>query len=72
MFVILFSIGLLCLSIFLFVRQVKLDKMNAIKRDLEGDLHMLTEMKKFMEEHNQDASQMDLAIAEINDQIASL
>ncbi len=50
---------------FLFARECNKDKRKSLKRDLEGDLHMLREFKKFLEHHNLDSSNFDDAIKDL-------
>lgn len=62
-------IALFLLFVFLFFRQDRLDKRAFLKRDMEGDLHILNEMKKFLEERGEDTARMDAAIVEMKEKL---
>jgi len=57
--------GLLLLFIFLFFRQDRIDHKALMRRDREGDLHIMKEMKKFFDERGQDSSFLDESILEL-------
>lgn len=59
----------LCISVFLFFREDMLDRREARRLDLEGDLRMLKEFKKFMDEIGEDTLLFERAIAELKEEL---
>jgi len=65
----LLSAFLLVIFVYLFLRQVRIDIRQNWKKKIEGDLHVLREMKKFYDEHNLQAKEMENAIREMERQL---
>lgn len=51
-----------CLFVFLFFRQDVIDRAEALRRERAGDLHIMMEMKKFLEARGADSSFLDADI----------
>lgn len=64
------------LSIFLFFRQIKIDREKYWEEydriDNVGDLHMLKEIKKFYEENGLDSSKFDVEIKILEEDLRKL
>ncbi|RYZ88036.1 MAG: hypothetical protein EOO68_26965 [Moraxellaceae bacterium] len=72
MLALLFNIALFATCIFMFFRQDRVEVRQDKKRDLEGDLHMLKQMRLFYEEREKDTATMDLAIREIERELEQI
>lgn len=55
--------------IYLFFREVKKDRKAELRADVEGDLHILREMRKFYVEIGKDTKEMDEAIEEMGEKL---
>lgn len=55
----------LLLFVCLFVRECAKDKQQYLRKDMEGDLHMLREFKKFYDKNGLDSRMFDEEITEL-------
>ncbi|NUY81894.1 hypothetical protein HUK80_13400 [Flavobacterium sp. MAH-1] len=65
-------LALLIGFVYLFFRQDEVDKHAMYRKDLEGDLYILREMRKFYLEHQIDTMTMDDAIEEIAEKVKKI
>lgn len=63
---------LFLVSVYGFVHEVRADAKRYYIKDLEGDLHMLKEFKKFSDENGLDSSKFDVGIKEMEEKIKAV
>lgn len=63
------TLALFFLFVFLFFWQDRLDRKRLRRRELEGDLHVLREMRRFLFEKGMNVSPYESAIAELERQL---
>lgn len=63
------TLALTALSIFLFFRQDRLDRKAAQRREMESDLHVLEEMRRFLLAKGVDVTRYESAISEIENRL---
>lgn len=65
----LITLALFFLFVFLFFWQDRLDRKKLHRRELEGDLHVLREMRSFLASKGDDVSLYESAIYELEQQL---
>lgn len=69
MFNFLVTPALLALFVFLFFREDRLERKRAKRRNMEGNLHVLREMRSFFLEKGMDVSLYESAINELEQEL---